>query len=450
MGGNSGPYGIMTGQAFFRSRWTISRGQKIADSIVRTRYARVASCSLGARKLCCCCWATAAKAPRVQCAHELLVGQLHSDAAHAAECTATEGRRVGATEKAEAAASAAARASTRSTVAALLPLDPSEHVHLTLTRCAACTQHSRARQQQQREFVKTSERVFCRYTVPSGESVTVAAAAAEEAVAAARARQMLIARRRDVAPPDFLLSAALRDALHILPRDKPEIQQLHRAPAPAPHIELHKRQRLQHRKHHPYGDRRRGGSTATHHRERNGKLCVSRRQVRQLRKVVLLIRDPRGVLQSRKHREWCPNEPDCFDPTTLCSDMVSDYNAAVRFLKLYPDTFSVIRYEDLSLDPFAHTDKLFKFFGLHYHENVQHFLETHTKTDIGGLSSTFRNSKTAPFHWRTELDFDEVDEIQQECDQAMKLWGYAFARNATHQKTFDPVTSCKLLDNNRV
>ncbi|XP_014226900.1 carbohydrate sulfotransferase 4-like isoform X2 [Trichogramma pretiosum] len=167
-------------------------------------------------------------------------------------------------------------------------------------------------------------------------------------------------------------------------------------------------------------------------------------------KVVLLIRDPRGVLQSRKHREWCPNEPDCFDPTTLCSDMVSDYNAAVRFLKLYPDSFSVIRYEDLSLDPFAHTDKLFKFFGLHYHENVQHFLETHTKTDIGGLSSTFRNSKTAPFHWRTELDFDEVDEIQQECDQAMKLWGYAFARNATHQKTFDPVTSCKLLDNNRV
>lgn len=56
-------------------------------------------------------------------------------------------------------------------------------------------------------------------------------------------------------------------------------------------------------------------------------------------RIVLLIRDPRGVLQSRKHREWCPTEPDCFDPGTLCSDMVADYHAAITFSKLYPDSF---------------------------------------------------------------------------------------------------------------
>lgn len=56
-------------------------------------------------------------------------------------------------------------------------------------------------------------------------------------------------------------------------------------------------------------------------------------------KIVLLIRDPRGVLQSRKHREWCPNEPDCSDPSILCSDMVLDYKTAVKFSKKYPNKF---------------------------------------------------------------------------------------------------------------
>ncbi|ENN83499.1 hypothetical protein YQE_00143, partial [Dendroctonus ponderosae] len=56
-------------------------------------------------------------------------------------------------------------------------------------------------------------------------------------------------------------------------------------------------------------------------------------------KVILLIRDPRGTLQSRKHRDWCPGEPDCDQPNYLCSDMVSDYSAAIRLKELYPSRF---------------------------------------------------------------------------------------------------------------
>lgn len=56
-------------------------------------------------------------------------------------------------------------------------------------------------------------------------------------------------------------------------------------------------------------------------------------------RVLLLIRDPRGTLQSRKHRDWCPGRPDCDQPNLLCADMVSDYTAAIRLQKLYPDRF---------------------------------------------------------------------------------------------------------------
>ena len=74
-------------------------------------------------------------------------------------------------------------------------------------------------------------------------------------------------------------------------------------------------------------------------------------------RVLLLIRDPRGTMQSRKHRLqridlygycihiwiiwikwmicpnlpnsriWCPGNPDCDDPKMLCQDLVDDYQA---------------------------------------------------------------------------------------------------------------------------
>lgn len=56
-------------------------------------------------------------------------------------------------------------------------------------------------------------------------------------------------------------------------------------------------------------------------------------------KIILLIRDPRGTLQSRKHRDWCPGEPDCDQANILCADMVSDYSAAIGLTNKYPNRF---------------------------------------------------------------------------------------------------------------
>ena len=40
------------------------------------------------------------------------------------------------------------------------------------------------------------------------------------------------------------------------------------------------------------------------------------------------------------------------------------------------------------------------------------------------MFSTIRDSATVPYHWRKDLEFQEIDEIQRECGEAMKLWGY--------------------------
>ena len=91
------------------------------------------------------------------------------------------------------------------------------------------------------------------------------------------------------------------------------------------------------------------------------------------------------------------------------------------------------------MDPFNNTAKIFEFFGYAVHQKVLDFLDSHTKTNKGGVSSTFRDSKTAPFKWREKLSMAEVVNIQVKCEEAMKLWGYKEVTDADDSLTFDPV-----------
>lgn len=86
-------------------------------------------------------------------------------------------------------------------------------------------------------------------------------------------------------------------------------------------------------------------------------------------------------------------------------------------------------------------EDLFEFFNLHFHPQVKQFLDSHTKLNAGGVSSTFRDSKSAPFHWKNDLNFTEVQNIEENCDKAMKVWGYRRAHNESHLREFNPLTS---------
>ncbi|ODM97584.1 Carbohydrate sulfotransferase 4 [Orchesella cincta] len=158
-------------------------------------------------------------------------------------------------------------------------------------------------------------------------------------------------------------------------------------------------------------------------------------------RLLLLIRDPRGTMQSRNHREWCPEDPDCYEPSRLCADMVDDFNYAEKLREQYADRFLSIRYEDMSLSPYESMQKIFKFFRLQYHPRVEKFLSSHTVANAGGVSSTFRDSKTTPFHWRNDFvgNFSLVTDIQGSCEAAMKLWGYESVEDEDELLTFNPL-----------
>ncbi|CAG7838159.1 unnamed protein product [Allacma fusca] len=158
-------------------------------------------------------------------------------------------------------------------------------------------------------------------------------------------------------------------------------------------------------------------------------------------RLLYLVRDPRGTLQSRSHRDWCPHNPDCDNPAILCSDLVQDYFEARKLRKEYPDRFMIIRYEDMSSDIYAAVRKIFKFFRLQYHPQVEKFLANHTTINIGGTSSTYRNTKAAPFHWMQDLakNFTSIQVIQNSCRKALDVWGYNVVQSRKQLDGFNPV-----------
>lgn len=57
--------------------------------------------------------------------------------------------------------------------------------------------------------------------------------------------------------------------------------------------------------------------------------------------------------------------------------------------------------------------ELLQFYGLPFDPMVEDFLDTHTKVNIGGVSSTYRDSKSAPFHWKHDLKPEDVSEMKK-------------------------------------
>ena len=170
-------------------------------------------------------------------------------------------------------------------------------------------------------------------------------------------------------------------------------------------------------------------------------------------KMVLLIRDPRAVMNSRNTMDWCASSP-CKDVHSLCEGMEQDYNNAMTLKQKYPEKIHLVRYEDLSLDPFGVTDEILSFLKLPKMPQIENFLETHTglnrqeMVSNKGQNVTFKeikqalekkgnpfgttvaNSRAVPFLWTQTMAEKKMFEVQNVCKKAMDLFGYRRLKNS--------------------
>jgi len=157
-------------------------------------------------------------------------------------------------------------------------------------------------------------------------------------------------------------------------------------------------------------------------------------------KIIVLVRDPRGVMRSRSHMNWC-DRPTCANSTRVCNDLDSDVASALKLGENYANRILLIRYEDLSIRPYQTVDKIINFLDL---PPQPEFIDTYLKTHTGQLrsheliseskqhnqketpySTSRKSSEETAFKWTKMLSMDEIQELENICQKPMAKLGYA-------------------------
>lgn len=156
-------------------------------------------------------------------------------------------------------------------------------------------------------------------------------------------------------------------------------------------------------------------------------------------KIMYLTRDPRGTMNSRRKRSvhvWCRHDIMCSSSAHFCSGLRTDLETSCFLSDKRPNDFMVVRYEDVSINPFGVAAEITRFLGLDsVPDTVHQFLKTHTYytgnvkklSKAAGLEysyMTVRNSSIAAMSWRKEMPFKNVTDLQNTCKDFLSAFGY--------------------------
>nr|XP_027231612.1 carbohydrate sulfotransferase 1-like [Penaeus vannamei] len=142
-------------------------------------------------------------------------------------------------------------------------------------------------------------------------------------------------------------------------------------------------------------------------------------------KVVHLVRDPRGILNSVKRGGslWSENNRNA---ALQCANIERD----LRLQELGPHRYLRVRYEDLVESPLEETRRIFSFMGANFNDDVMAYLREHTwlaekiPAEKQGYLKTFRDSNFKHDHWKTNMDNREIEFIENVCEAIMKKLNY--------------------------
>ncbi|KAK8393655.1 hypothetical protein O3P69_006767 [Scylla paramamosain] len=171
-------------------------------------------------------------------------------------------------------------------------------------------------------------------------------------------------------------------------------------------------------------------------------------------RVIHLVRDPRALLASRLlveeghfllmlNRTFFSREEK--DARVVCERYRQDLDAARRLVRLYPERYTLVRYEDIARQPHTETRRLYSFMGLAYTPLVASVVSKHT---LGFYQtegkehpfSTSKNSSGIVFAWRSRLSYSEVERVQKECGDVLRAYGYRhFSRRQYEEEAASPL-----------
>ncbi|CAL1603399.1 unnamed protein product [Knipowitschia caucasica] len=159
-------------------------------------------------------------------------------------------------------------------------------------------------------------------------------------------------------------------------------------------------------------------------------------------KVIQLVRDPRGILNSRIdifsgwYKAWHtwkttgqrPESLDIHPPqfNSTCEELYGSVTTALSKPEWLRDRYMLLRYEDLARFPHQKTKEIYDFVGLNMTSSVEKWISDHTGSSIDSKNkpSTKQDSAAIASSWRRKLPIDIVKQAQKECHHYMRLLGY--------------------------
>ena len=150
--------------------------------------------------------------------------------------------------------------------------------------------------------------------------------------------------------------------------------------------------------------------------------------------VIFLVRDPRGIISSRKLVKWC-SVASCSSPRILCDSMEENFHLARELLKQYPERFTVLRYEDLAIEPMKVSRLLFEWLELPWLRQVELFIQKHTNATDTDPWGTKKEKGSRIAAWTKDLNWGQIRYVQDVCKDLMELLGYLPVREDSVQQT---------------
>ena len=172
-------------------------------------------------------------------------------------------------------------------------------------------------------------------------------------------------------------------------------------------------------------------------------------------KIIYLVRDPRGLINSRLQVISEKNCPDCV--MKVCDEWNDFLNKKDTIYK-YWKNLMIIRYEDFAVNPETWMQKIYEFIGIEAHIDIHSYLEAIVKSELGELSqysklthfvdySVVRNPKKRAFNWVNELPWRIIDKVQQHCTPVFESFGYvnfkheSDLKESVRQKGYDSIVN---------
>ena len=147
--------------------------------------------------------------------------------------------------------------------------------------------------------------------------------------------------------------------------------------------------------------------------------------------VILLLRDPRGIISSRMSFGPCRNRFDCLNSDKLCNEMSQDYSIYSRLKSRFPNHFHLIKFEDLVRNPKDISVNLYQKIGFPITDKLFDYVDLHTKSTKltehlvrGHPFNTFRESKEIGEKWMTKLKNRRLRRIERDCSQFLDQLNY--------------------------